>query len=193
MAIPYCFKIGGAIPSIFFLIVLGFTAKYTARLIGKCIAKDNSINSLAVMGLKLFGKTGCTIISTFFIFDLFFSMMANLILVKDTLHIVFPNISPYICLLIAYVTCTSLTWIKKLVTLSWVSLIGLLSMFALFVILVFNGLATPNAPGSLWERQSLTLWPESTLGFFTILGIFEMGFSGHSGKYLKTFFILLKN
>jgi vesicular inhibitory amino acid transporter len=190
MAIPYCFKIGGAIPSIFFLIVLGFTAKYTARLIGKCIAKDNSINSLAVMGLKLFGKTGCTIISTFFIFDLFFSMMANLILVKDTLHIVFPNISPYICLLIAYVTCTSLTWIKKLVTLSWVSLIGLLSMFALFVILVFNGLATPNAPGSLWERQSLTLWPESTLGFFTILGIFEMGFSGHS--VLPSIFLSLK-
>jgi len=188
MSIPYCFKIGGTVFSVFFLIVLGFTAKYTASLIGKCIKKDNSINSLAVMGLKLFGKTGCTIISTFFIFDLFFSMMANLILVKDTLHLVFPSISPYVCLLIAYTCCTSLTWIKKLVTLSWVSLVGLLSMFALFVILVFNGLATPNAPGSLWERESLTMWPESFLGFCTILGIFEMGYSGHSGNF---FFIYI--
>jgi len=190
MSIPYCFKIGGTVFSVFFLIVLGFTAKYTASLIGKCIKKDNSINSLAVMGLKLFGKTGCTIISTFFIFDLFFSMMANLILVKDTLHLVFPSISPYVCLLIAYTCCTSLTWIKKLVTLSWVSLVGLLSMFALFVILVFNGLATPNAPGSLWERESLTMWPESFLGFCTILGIFEMGYSGHS--VLPSIYLSLK-
>ncbi|ORX52558.1 hypothetical protein BCR36DRAFT_324427 [Piromyces finnis] len=190
MSIPYCFKIGGVIPSVVFLILLGFTAKYTASIIGKCIKKDDSINSLAVMGLKLFGKTGCTIISTFFIFDLFFSMMANLILVKDTLHLVFPQISPYVCLIIAFICCTSLTWIKKLVTLSWVSLIGLLSMFALFVILIFNGLATPNAPGSLWEIQKLPLWPESTLGFFTILGIFEMGFSGHS--VLPSIFLSLK-
>eukprot|EP00833_Pecoramyces_ruminatium_P001847 jgi/Orpsp1_1/1175879/evm.model.c7180000055569.1 len=190
MSIPYCFKIGGAIPSVFFLIVLGFTAKYTAKLISKCIEKDNSMNSLAIMGLKLFGKTGCTVISTFFIFDLFFSMMANLILVKDTLHLVFPVIPPFICLLIAYSCCVSLTWIKKLVTLSWVSLIGLSSMFALFVILVFNGFATPNAPGSLLERQELTLWPESFLGFCTILGIFEMGFSGHS--VLPSIFLSLK-
>jgi vesicular inhibitory amino acid transporter len=190
MSIPYCLKIGGAIPSVFFLIVLGFTAKYTARLIGKCIQKDNSINSLAIMGLKLFGKTGCTVISTFFIFDLFFSMMANLILVKDTLHLVFPAIPPYVCLLIAYSCCVSLTWIKKLVTLSWVSLIGLLSMFALFVILVFNGLVTPNAPGSLLERQELNMWPESFLGFCTILGIFEMGYSGHS--VLPSIYLSLK-
>jgi len=190
MSIPYCFKVGGAIPSLVFLVILGFTAKYTASLIGKCIKKDNSINSLAVMGLKLFGKTGCTIISTFFIFDLFFSMMANLILVKDTLHLVFPSISPYICLFIAYSCCTSLTWIKKLVTLSWVSLVGLLSMFALFVILVFNGLATPNTPGSLWERQKLNLWPESTMGLFIILGIFEMGYSGHS--VLPSIYLSLK-
>ncbi|ORX76244.1 hypothetical protein BCR32DRAFT_224420 [Anaeromyces robustus] len=190
MSIPYCFKIGGTIPSVFFLFVLGFTAKYTASLIGKCIKKDNSINSLAVMGLKLFGKTGCTVISSFFICDLFFSMMANLILVKDTLHLVFPSVSPYICLLIAYTSCVSLTWIKKLVTLSWVSLVGLLSMFALFVILVFNGLNTPNAPGSLFERQKLTLWPESTLGFCTILGIFLMGYSGHS--VLPSIYLSLK-
>jgi len=190
MSIPYCFKIGGAIPSVFFLIVLGLTAKYTAKLISKCIEKDNSMNSLAIMGLKLFGKTGCTVISTFFIFDLFFSMMANLILVKDTLHLVFPVIPPYICLLIAYGCCVSLTWIKKLVTLSWVSLVGLSSMFALFVILIFNGFATPNAPGSLLERQELTLWPESFLGFCTILGIFEMGFSGHS--VLPSIFLSLK-
>lgn len=180
MSIPYCFKIGGTIPSVVLLIVFGFLARYTASLIGKCIRKDNSFNSLAVMSLKLYGKTGCTVISTFFIFDLFFSMMANLILVKDTLHLVFPYIPPYICLMIAYTCCTLLTWIKKLVTLSWVSLIGLLSMFALFLILIFNGLVTPNAPGSLLERQTLNMWPESFLGFCVILGIFEMGYSCHS-------------
>jgi len=189
MSIPYCFKIGGAIPSIVFLFILGFTARYTARLISKCIEKDKSINSLAIMGLRVFGKTGCTIISTFFIFDLFFSMMANLILVKDTLHLIFPVIPPYICLLIAYACCVYLTWIKKLVTLSWVSLVGLLSMFALFLILVFNGIVTPNAPGSLLERQELNLWPESFLGFCTIIGIFEMGFSVHSGKGKKKIII----
>jgi len=183
MSIPYCFKIGGTIPSIIFLIILGFLARYTASLISKCIKKDNSINSLALMSLKLFGKTGCTVISTFFIFDLFFSNVANLILVKDTLHLVFPYIPPTVCLLIAYISCTSLTWIKKLVTLSWVSLIGLLSMLALFVILIINGLATPNAPGSLWNRETINLWPENFLGFCTILGIFLMGFSCHSGKY----------
>jgi len=190
MSIPYCFKIGGAIPSVLFLFILGFTAKYTATLISKCIKKDNSMNSLAIMGLKLFGKTGCSIISSFFIFDLFFSMMANLILVKDTLHLVFPFISPYVCLLIAFTCCVSLTYIKKLVTLSWVSLVGLLSTFALFVILVFNGLVTPNAPGSLLERQELNLWPESFLGFCTILGIFEMGYSGHS--VLPSIYLSLK-
>ncbi|KAG4106640.1 hypothetical protein H8356DRAFT_1025133 [Neocallimastix lanati (nom. inval.)] len=190
MSIPYCFKIGGAIPSIVFLFILGFTARYTARLISKCIEKDKSINSLAIMGLRVFGKTGCTIISTFFIFDLFFSMMANLILVKDTLHLIFPVIPPYICLLIAYACCVYLTWIKKLVTLSWVSLVGLLSMFALFLILVFNGIVTPNAPGSLLERQELNLWPESFLGFCTIIGIFEMGFSVHS--VLPSIYISLK-
>jgi len=190
MSIPYCFKIGGSFFSIIFLILIGFSAKYTASLIGKCIKKDNSFNSLAVMSLKLFGTTGCTIISTFFIFDLFFSMMADLILVKDTLHLLFPFISPFVCLLISYSFCTSLTWIKKLVTLSWVSLIGLLSMFALFLILIFNGLATPNAPGSLWEREKPNMWPESFLGFCAILGIFEMGYSCHS--VLPSIYLSLK-
>jgi len=118
--------------------------------------------------------------------------MADLILVKDTLHLLFPFISPFVCLLISYSFCTSLTWIKKLVTLSWVSLIGLLSMFALFLILIFNGLATPNAPGSLWEREKPNMWPESFLGFCAILGIFEMGYSCHSGKYYIYIYIFYK-
>jgi len=180
MTIPYCFKIGGIIPSIFFLIVLGSLSKYTASIIGKCIQKDNSLNSYSVMGLKLFGKTVCSLISLFFIFELFCSMMANLLLVKDTLNLLYPKISPWICLLIAFVCSVSLTYIKKLVTLSWISLVGLLSTASLFIVLIFNGLSNTMGPGSLFDIQQVSLWPKDFLGLFTVLGIFEMGFSGHS-------------
>ncbi|ORX76245.1 hypothetical protein BCR32DRAFT_296369 [Anaeromyces robustus] len=180
MTFPYCFKIAGLIPSIFFLIVLGSLSKYTAKIIGECIKKDNSLNSYSIMGLKLFGTAGCSLISIFFIFELFCSMIANLLLVRDTLNLLYPKISPFICLLIAYSCSVSLTWIKKLVTLSWISLIGLLSTASLFIVLIFNGFATPMAPGSLYDIQLINLWPQNLLGFFTALGIFEMGFAGHS-------------
>ncbi|ORX52557.1 hypothetical protein BCR36DRAFT_324424 [Piromyces finnis] len=180
MAIPYCFKIGGVIPSIFFLITMGTISRYTASLIGKCIKKDCSLNSYSIMGLKLFGKTGCSIISLFFIFELFCSLMANLILVRDTINLLYPKIPQYICLLIAFGCCSSLTYIKKLVTLSWISLIGLLATFSLFIVLIFNGLSNPTGPGSLFDIQQINLWPKDFLGLFTVIGIFEMGFSGHS-------------
>jgi vesicular inhibitory amino acid transporter len=180
MTIPYCFKIGGVIPSIFFLIVMGVLSKYTASLIGKCIKKDNSLNSYSIMGLKLFGTAGCSAISIFFIFELFCSMMANLILVRDTISLLYPQIPQYVCLLIAFGCSVSLTYIKKLVTLSWVSLIGLLATFSLFIVLIVNGLSNPMGPGSLFDIQQISLWPKDFLGLFTVLGIFEMGFSGHS-------------
>ncbi|KAG4106641.1 hypothetical protein H8356DRAFT_1627013 [Neocallimastix lanati (nom. inval.)] len=180
MTFPYCFNIGGIIPSIIFIILLGYLSKYTASLIGKCIKIDNSLNSYSMMGLKLFGKATCSLISLFFIFELFCSMMANLLLVKDTLHLLYPKITPLVCLLIAYGCSVSLTWIKKLVTLSWISLIGLLSTASLFIVLIYNGLATPMAPGSLLDIQHINLWPKSFLDFFYVLGMFEMGFAGHS-------------
>jgi len=180
MTIPYSFKIGGLIPSVFFMILIGYLSKYTAGLVGKCIKIDNSLNSYSIMGLKMFGKAGCSMISLFFIFELFCSMMANLLLVKDTLHLLYPKLAPFICLLIGYGCSVSLTWIKKLVTLSWISLIGLLSTASLFIVLIFNGFATPSAPGSLLDIQQISLWPKSFIGLFYVLGMFEMGFAGHS-------------
>jgi len=192
MTFPYCFNIGGIIPSIIFIILLGYLSKYTASLIGKCIKIDNSLNSYSMMGLKLFGKATCSLISLFFIFELFCSMMANLLLVKDTLHLLYPKITPLVCLLIAYGCSVSLTWIKKLVTLSWISLIGLLSTASLFIVLIYNGLATPMAPGSLLDIQHINLWPKSFLDFFYVLGMFEMGFAGHSGIFFFFFFLITK-
>ncbi|KAJ1562341.1 hypothetical protein HK096_011135 [Nowakowskiella sp. JEL0078] len=181
LSLPYAIKAGGWIYGVLILISTSFIAKYTGLILSRCIELDpRFLRNFADIGEAAFGPSVRPWIATIFITELFFTCVAFIILISDSLHTVYPDIDIFYFRMIAFVVCAGITFVRKLQIVSYVSLVGVVASINLIFVVLYNGLAKPTSPGSLWDPMETSLWPANSLSISLTFGIVMAGFAGHA-------------
>jgi len=165
--------------------------RYTATLLAKCLdhRKDCSAgtaSTYADMGEVAFGLNGRWFISFVFLMELFAASVALVILMSDSIVALFPGVLDAKLVKIGIVMLlTPTTFPKSLSILAYGSILGIIALLNLVGIIIYDGLITPQTPGSLLEPAKTSLWPPmdvrnpyTSLGMS--VGLLMSGFGGHS-------------
>ncbi|OBZ88152.1 Vacuolar amino acid transporter 1 [Choanephora cucurbitarum] len=180
LSLPLGFKCSGWIISlIVFCFCFGLT-NYTAKLLAKCLDKDPNSRTYGDMGAMAFGVRGRVFISFLFLTELVTCSVALVVLLCDGIDSLFPGQNPFLIRVISFVILTPTLFIP-IRHLSYTSLLGILSVFSLFAVIVYDGLSKPNAPGSLHEMEpTATLFPQADSNVPLSFGLIMAGFAGHA-------------
>ncbi|RKO89553.1 transmembrane amino acid transporter protein-domain-containing protein, partial [Blyttiomyces helicus] len=169
LALPFALSRSGWVPGIAMMMLFGFAASYTAKLIARCMdvadiflpgtrrMRDRPM-TLGDVGDMAFGDTGRAFVTGMFVLELAAAAVAFLILFSDTLCLIFPTISLVHAKILGAIIVLPTTYPKSLSFLSYGSVVGILAMVNIAVILLWDGLTTPEGPGSVWQPARTKLW-----------------------------------
>ncbi|CAG8446973.1 5594_t:CDS:2 [Ambispora gerdemannii] len=179
LALPLGFRFAGwAIGLSLFVFCLCVT-NYTAKLLVKCLDYDEGLHTYADMGAIAYGEGARFVISVLFSLELIASATALVILVGDSLHTIFPDVSLIVLKILAWMVMTPLT-LMAIRYLSYFSLLGIFSATALVCVLIYDGLTKFGKPGSLIDPMDTGLLPESWATLPMSFGLIMAGFTGHA-------------
>jgi len=175
---PLAFAYAGWIGGTLLLVGYGFITCYTAKILAHIILDDARLKSYADIGRKAFGPRSTIMISILFCVELFAVSVALVTLFADSLYAVWPAYSPdtYKIFCLVFLVPTVL---MPLSVLSYASMIGLLSTLLIIAVILIDGFAKPDAPGSLWSPADTSLSFRSVGELGISFGLFMAGFSGH--------------
>ncbi|CAG8445613.1 3682_t:CDS:2 [Ambispora leptoticha] len=179
LALPLGFRFAGwGIGLSLFVFCLCVT-NYTAKLLVKCLDYDEGLHTYADMGAIAYGEGARLLISFLFSLELIASATALVILVGDSLHTIFPNVSLIVLKILAWMVMTPLT-LMAIRYLSYFSLLGIFSAVALASVLIYDGLTKFERPGSLIDPMDTQFLPESWATLPMSFGLVMAGFTGHA-------------
>ncbi|KAJ3155788.1 hypothetical protein HK101_001531, partial [Irineochytrium annulatum] len=181
LSLPYAMRCGGWIPTLGLLIVTAFMTAYTAYILSRCLAlQPGRLFDFADIGEAAFGPKSRSFISVLFISELFFTCVAFVILISDSLHALFPDISVEAFRVVAFVICTGSTFVRQLKYISYASLVGIVASCNLVVVVLFDGFTKTERPGSLIDPEPTFLLPDNPIAVSLSFGIVMAGFAGHA-------------
>ncbi|CAG8829006.1 22847_t:CDS:2, partial [Gigaspora margarita] len=179
LALPLAFKYTGWIigfPIFFFCLI---STNYTAKLLKKCLDTDPECLTYADLAYLAYGQKGKIFVGLIFLLDLSNQAVALMILVGDSLKILFPHMDLTHLKLIVFLVITPITWLP-IHHLSYTSLLGILTASSLALVLLFDGLTKFDAPGSLWQPMNTHLFPPNLMVLPLSFGLINSAFSGHA-------------
>ncbi|KAJ3109995.1 hypothetical protein HDU96_006995 [Phlyctochytrium bullatum] len=181
LSLPYALRCGGWIPGFAILAFTALTTSYTAYTLSRCLSlHPGQLHDFADIGEAAFGPRARLLVSFLFISELFFTCVAFVILVSDSLHALMPDLPFWMCHVMAFAACTMSTFARKLKYISYASLLGIAASFYLVVVVVWDGWTKKTKPGSLWEWEDTFAWPEKAVSVSLTFGIVMAGFAGHA-------------
>ncbi|KAG2200812.1 hypothetical protein INT47_001343 [Mucor saturninus] len=179
LALPLGFKCAGWLVGVFvFAFCFGLT-NYTAKLLAKCLDADPDSRTYGDMGSYAFGIRGRFFISILFLTELVTCSVALVVLLSDGIDSLFPGHDPIFYRLVSFLILTPTLFIPVR-HLSYTSLLGILSVFALLVVIIYDGLSKEEAPGSLHEMADTSFFPEDWMTVPMSFGLIMAGFAGHA-------------
>ncbi|KAI8639218.1 transmembrane amino acid transporter protein-domain-containing protein [Parasitella parasitica] len=180
LALPLGFKNAGwAIGLIVFIFCFGLT-NYTAKLLAKCLDTDPDSRTYGDMGANAYGVRGRIFISFLFLTELITCSIALVVLLSDGIESLFPGHDPLLIRCISFLILTPTLFIPVR-HLSYTSLLGILSVFSLLAVILYDGLSKPDAPGSLHEfAADASVLPEDWMAVPMSFGLIMAGFAGHA-------------
>ncbi|CAG8631981.1 203_t:CDS:2, partial [Acaulospora colombiana] len=149
---------------------------YTAKVLVKCLEYDENLHTYADMGAIAFGEGVRLIISILFSLELLASAVAVVILVGDSLHTIFPDVSLTVLKLIAWGVMAPLT-LMAIRYLSYFSLLGIVSAISLIFVLIIDGFTKTERPGSLIDPMPTELFPTVWSSVPMSFGLIMAGFT----------------
>ncbi|CAG8750198.1 23830_t:CDS:2 [Dentiscutata erythropus] len=179
LALPYAFKCSGwiiGISTFFFCLI---STNYTAKILKKCLDTDPECLTYADLAYLAYGQKGKIFIGFIFLMDLYNAAVALMILVGDSLKILFPQMDLTHLKLISFLVITPITWLP-INYLSYTSLLGIFTAASLALVLLIDGLTKFDAPGSLWQPMNTHLLPPSWMVLPLSFGLINSAFSGHA-------------
>ncbi|KAI8621334.1 transmembrane amino acid transporter protein-domain-containing protein [Chytriomyces sp. MP71] len=215
LTLPYGLHIAGWLFGLSMITIFALTAQFTAKLIGKCMTvpfppprdddestpllsnphrhrrhQQNSSASRLPTGISdvvelAFGPGARPWIQGLFMVELFAAATGLILLGADSIVGLWPQLPmlPVKCAVTGVLVLSTMP--RGLGWLAYSSLLGVLTVASLFMILVFNGLKTPEAPGSLWEWSETDFWPSEVDPFkppnmWLSAGLFMIGLDAHA-------------
>ncbi|GBB94546.1 hypothetical protein RclHR1_02380005 [Rhizophagus clarus] len=179
LALPLGFKYAGWVLgfAIFFFCLM--VTKYTAKVIKRCLDYDERLYTYADMGAVAFGEKSRMYIAALFCLELIASGVALVILIGDSLHTIFPDVPLNLLKVIAWFIMTPLTMIA-IRYLSYFSLLGIISAVCLVNVMVIDGFAKREQPGSLVDPMDTDWFPIQWYNVPMSFGLIMAGFTGHA-------------
>ncbi|KAI9259221.1 transmembrane amino acid transporter protein-domain-containing protein [Helicostylum pulchrum] len=179
LALPLGFKCAGWAVGLFvFAFCFGLT-NYTAKLLAKCLSADPESRTYGDMGAFAFGIRGRIFISVLFLTELITCSVALVVLLSDGIDSLFPGHDPILIRVISFFILTPTLFIPVR-HLSYTSLLGILSVFSLLFVIIYDGLSKPTAPGSLHEMADTSILPQDWMTVPMSFGLIMAGFAGHA-------------
>ncbi|CAB4416747.1 unnamed protein product [Rhizophagus irregularis] len=179
LALPLGFKYAGWVLGITIFFFCLIITNYTAKVIKKCLDYDEGLYTYADMGAVAFGEKSRMYIAALFCLELIASGVALVILIGDSLHTIFPDVSKDLLKVIAWLIMTPLTTIA-IRYLSYFSLLGIISAMCLVNVMVIDGFAKREMPGSLVDPMETDWLPFQWYNVPMSFGLIMAGFTGHA-------------
>ncbi|CAG8599038.1 469_t:CDS:2 [Gigaspora margarita] len=179
LSLPLAFKYTGWIIGISLLFFCMGVTNYTARLIIKCLNYKEGLHTYPDIAMIAFGNLANCIILVLFTLELIAIAVSLIILIGDSLQILFPDISLITLKIIAWVILIPLGLID-LKYLSCCSLLGILTTVILAIVVVIDGFTRDERPGSLYSPMKTELLPTDWNSLPFSFGLIIAGYAGHS-------------
>lgn len=180
LSLPFAFAKLGWLLAITLLSVFCLMALFTACLIAKCMAADSKPTSMLDIADLAFGKSGRLFVGTIYTLELFTASVAMLILFADSIASLFPQLTKYkpVIVGLAVLLLTPVTWQRSLSKISFLSILGVLSLFIFILTLLFDGLTYDQSPGSILVPAQTNLWPSEFNDVGLGIGLLFVGLDG---------------
>jgi vesicular inhibitory amino acid transporter len=184
LSLPFAFNITGWAVGLGLLGLFAMMTHHTASLLQSCLdfqKEDGSVcHTFGDLGELAFGPIGRSAISFIFFFELVAACIALVILSADSIVALFPLLNIDLVKISIVILVFPLTIPKSLSIASYGSLIGILALFNLMSILIYDGLSTQETPGSIWLPAETSVMPVEWFPIPFAFGLLMAGFSGHS-------------
>ncbi|KDQ09240.1 hypothetical protein BOTBODRAFT_37148 [Botryobasidium botryosum FD-172 SS1] len=176
---PLAYSYAGWIGGTLLLSFYGWLCCYTAKILARVILADPHMQTYADIARKAFGRRATPFTSMLFCLELFALSVVLIVLFSDSLHAVLPQYSSDTYKILALVILIPTTFMP-LSTLSFASVLGILSTFLIVVVLLADGVSKFEGPGSLWDPQPTDLVTYNPTKIGLSFGLFLAGFGGHA-------------
>ncbi|KAG5982201.1 hypothetical protein E4U55_002184 [Claviceps digitariae] len=180
LSLPLAFKLSGWIIGLFILTLTAAVTAHTGKLLGKCMDYDPSIVTYSDLAYVAFGTRARIIVSALFTLELIAACVALVILFADSLNSLLAGLASatfWKCVCAALVLVLNTLPLRFL---SYTSVLGIFSTFCVVCIVILDGLAKTEAPGSLWEPAKTHLFPSNWLAVPLAYGLLASPWGAHS-------------
>ncbi|CAG8675373.1 1345_t:CDS:2, partial [Racocetra persica] len=179
LALPLAFKYSGWVIGLSIFSFCLISTNYTAKILKKCLDTDPECLTYADLAYLAYGQKGKIFVGFLFLMDLYNAAVALMILVGDSLKILFPQVDLTRLKLIVFLIITPITWLP-IHYLFYTSILGIFTASSLALVLLIDGLTKYVAPGSLWQPMDTYLFPQNWLIMPLSFGLINSAFSGHA-------------
>lgn len=179
LSLPLAIHYSGWVVGVAFFIFAVVVTQYTAKLLAKCLDVDSSLITFADLAYVSFGHYARLATSIIFTLELVGANVALVVLFADSLDALIGGWGVLVWKLICGVILIPLVFLP-LRLLSFTSILGILSCFAITLAIFVDGFIKPHQPGSLREPAKTYLFPEHWGTVPLSLGLLMSPWGGHS-------------
>ncbi|KAJ3304812.1 hypothetical protein HDV03_002354 [Kappamyces sp. JEL0829] len=184
LSLPFAFRITGWAVGIGCLCLFSAMTHHTGRILQLVLDYERPDGFVSLtygdLGEVAYGRSGRTFISIVFFLELLACIIALVILSADSIVALFPWLDINLVKICTVVLVFPMTLPASLAIAAYASLLGILALFNLMGILVYDGLTNHLAPGSLWQVADTQVLPADWFPVPLAFGLLMAGFSGHS-------------
>lgn len=180
LSVPYIMRCTGWVFGFIIFIGYALIASYTARIIGRILYDYPKLESYTDIGDQAFGKPGKIIISVALTLELFTVTVAFLILIGDNMRNLFGTLDRRIFMIIGFAIILPTIWLKTVKHLSYLSFVGVTSIFFLIFVILFQGFYRSESPGSILDPLPTHPFPQTFMSMPIAFGVVMSALVSHS-------------
>ncbi|CCM00944.1 uncharacterized protein FIBRA_02991 [Fibroporia radiculosa] len=166
---PLAFALAGWVGGTLIVAFYGLVTCYTAKILANMILEDPRLKTYSDIGRKAFGPhAGPWIIS-----------VALVTLYADSLHAIVPTYSSNTYKVIGLLIMIPTTFMP-LSVLSYTSILGISSTLLIIIVVLIDGFAKTNSPGSFWSPAETSIGAKGVGELGLAFGLFMAGLAGHA-------------
>ncbi|KAF7957419.1 hypothetical protein EAE96_003004 [Botrytis aclada] len=179
LSLPMGLKYSGLLCGMILLFLSALVTSYTAKLLAKCMDRDQSLLSFADVAYATYGRKANIATSILFTMELLAACVALIVLFADSLNSLIPSVGVNEWKILCGILLIPLNFVP-LRLLSFTSILGIVSCFSIVLIILIDGFVTPRTPGSLLEPATQYIFPANWLTLPLSFGLMMSPWGGHS-------------
>lgn len=179
LSLPLGIRYAGWLIGLVGLSIAAVVTAYTAKLLSRCLDVDKTMITYSDIALTAFGKLAEVSIGFIFTFELLITCVALIVLFGDSLNLLIPGWGVVEFKILAGMISIPTAFIP-LRYLGFSSMLGIISCFAIVVLVLVAGLVKRDSPGSLIHPAATYLFPMNWSTLPLSIGLIMSPWGGHA-------------